>query len=170
VLAALGFIEVTEQGRAGNAEWRRPTQFRLTYRHTANANPTDEWRRVKTAEDAEAIARAARCEKQNASIGKRTKGRYGKRTRKPQIHSTDSETTCVSTDSETTSISRGGERKRSRGSGAATTTTSARTFTAKPASGDFIGEPRTFAVVVNGTVARVGVRSQRIGDLERGAA
>ena len=29
-LAALGFIEVTEEGRAGNADWRRPTQFRLT--------------------------------------------------------------------------------------------------------------------------------------------
>ncbi len=29
---ALGFLEVTESGRAGNAEFRRPNLFRLTYR------------------------------------------------------------------------------------------------------------------------------------------
>ena len=29
---ALGFLEVTERGRAGNAEWRRPNYFRLTYK------------------------------------------------------------------------------------------------------------------------------------------
>src|SRR5262249_51825691 len=28
---ALGFLEVTEQGRAGNAEFRSPNKFRLTY-------------------------------------------------------------------------------------------------------------------------------------------
>jgi hypothetical protein len=31
-LVALGFIEITERGRAGNAEWRSPNKFRLTYR------------------------------------------------------------------------------------------------------------------------------------------
>ena len=31
-LEALGFIEVTERGRGGNAEWRIPNKFRLTYR------------------------------------------------------------------------------------------------------------------------------------------
>ena len=36
-VCALGFIEITEQGRAGNAEWRRPNKFRLTYRHTGRA-------------------------------------------------------------------------------------------------------------------------------------
>src|SRR5712671_2000780 len=29
-ICALGFVEITEQGRAGNAEWRRPNLFRLT--------------------------------------------------------------------------------------------------------------------------------------------
>ena len=47
-VCALGFIEITEQGRAGNAEWRRPNKFRLTYRHTGRADQTDEWRRITT--------------------------------------------------------------------------------------------------------------------------
>jgi len=59
-LEALGFIEVTEQGRAGNAEWRRPNKFRLTYRHLDRAKPTNEWERIETNEEAEMIAKAAR--------------------------------------------------------------------------------------------------------------
>jgi hypothetical protein len=59
-LCALGFIEVTEPGRAGNAAWRRPNLFRLTTRNVGNASPTDEWRRIKTVEDAVRIARTAR--------------------------------------------------------------------------------------------------------------
>lgn len=55
---ALGFVEITEAGRAGNAEWRKPNQFRLTYRNSKYA-PTDEWRKI-TEEDAELIARSAR--------------------------------------------------------------------------------------------------------------
>jgi hypothetical protein len=56
---ALGFLEITEPGRAGNAEWRKPNVFRLTYRNT-KYGPTDEWEKTKTTEEAEAIARAAR--------------------------------------------------------------------------------------------------------------
>jgi hypothetical protein len=59
---ALGFLVVTEQGRAGNAEWRRPNLFRLTYRH-AKGIPGDgshEWRRIKTIEEALAIKAKAR--------------------------------------------------------------------------------------------------------------
>jgi hypothetical protein len=56
----LGFIEVTQRGRAGNREFRTPHKFRLTYRHTADAEPTDEWRRVTTIEDAKRIQQAAR--------------------------------------------------------------------------------------------------------------
>src|SRR5262245_52394843 len=59
-LQALGFIEITEPGRAGNAAWRRPNLFRLTYQRVGNADPTDEWRRVKTGDDAALIARTAR--------------------------------------------------------------------------------------------------------------
>jgi hypothetical protein len=57
-LVALGFIEITEPGRAGNAEFRRPTLYRITYRHT-KTDPTDEWKRIGE-DEAEVIARAAR--------------------------------------------------------------------------------------------------------------
>jgi hypothetical protein len=60
---ALGFIEITEHGRGGNAEYRMPNKFRLTHLPTGkdrDTPATDEWKRVKTTEEAEAIARAAR--------------------------------------------------------------------------------------------------------------
>jgi hypothetical protein len=60
---ALGFLEITEPGRAGNAEWRKPNVFRLTYRDT-KYTPTNEWEKIKTIEEAEAKARAARGAKQ----------------------------------------------------------------------------------------------------------
>jgi hypothetical protein len=59
-VAALGFVEITEPGRAGNAEWRRPNKFRLTYRQVGRANPTDEWSRIKTMEQAATVAKMAR--------------------------------------------------------------------------------------------------------------
>jgi len=59
-LCALGFIEITERGRSGNAAWRRPNLFRLTYRQVGNAKATDEWRGIKSLEDALLIARVAR--------------------------------------------------------------------------------------------------------------
>ena|SRR5438128_11034086 len=34
---ALGFLEVTHQGRGGNAEFRSPNKFRLTFRHLDRA-------------------------------------------------------------------------------------------------------------------------------------
>jgi DNA-binding transcriptional MocR family regulator len=79
-LEALGFVEVTERGVAGNAESRRPNLFRLTYRQCEGvlSDGTHEWRRIKTMEDAEALADAARkaktqrpyrVRKQNPSAG-----------------------------------------------------------------------------------------------------
>jgi hypothetical protein len=60
-LEALGFIEVTERGRAGPGEFRAPSFYRLTYPVVRKGNPpTNEWRQIKTIEGAEAIARAAR--------------------------------------------------------------------------------------------------------------
>jgi hypothetical protein len=59
-LAALGFIEITEQGRAGAGTWHEPNQFRLTFRHVGRARPTHEWQRIETAEQAAVVARAAR--------------------------------------------------------------------------------------------------------------
>jgi hypothetical protein len=111
-LVALGFIEVTEQGRAGNADWRRPTKFRITYRHLERAAPTDEWRRL-TEEDAINIAKHARLLKENSyrptrakqqktSDGKRTTSQCGKRTKKPRFHSAETVTTGHSAETVTT--------------------------------------------------------------------
>ena len=57
---ALGFLEIVERGRAGNAEWRRPNTFRLTYQPTRTDEPSDDWRRIASAERAVQLARQAR--------------------------------------------------------------------------------------------------------------
>ena len=58
---ALGFIKVTERGRGGNAEYRKPNLFRLTFSFTHKSDPpTNDWKQIKTLEEAEAIARGAR--------------------------------------------------------------------------------------------------------------
>jgi hypothetical protein len=59
-LVALGFIEVTEQGRAGNGEYRKPNRFRLTWRDTEDAPRTDDWKRIPTVAEARTLAEAAR--------------------------------------------------------------------------------------------------------------
>ncbi|RWL45282.1 MAG: hypothetical protein EOR60_15160 [Mesorhizobium sp.] len=108
-VVALGFVEITVEGRAGNAEWRRPNLFRLTYRHTDLTNPTDEWRKIETIEEAEQIAAAARraSEKRKSSGGKR---QFSVRNphHKPRFLGAETATTGFGADSTTTSISRGG--------------------------------------------------------------
>lgn len=60
-LEALGFVQCVERGRAGNAEFRTPSLFRLTYRHGPKGElPTHEWRSIKTIAEALEIARVAR--------------------------------------------------------------------------------------------------------------
>lgn len=59
-LVALGFVEVTEPGRAGNAEWRRPAKYRLTYRHTEDGPPTNDWKRFSSHKESVAAAKNAR--------------------------------------------------------------------------------------------------------------
>jgi len=60
---ALGFVEITRQGCAGNADQRQPSQYRLTY-HPAEGVPgygSNEWRTVAaTVEEADRIAAEAR--------------------------------------------------------------------------------------------------------------
>jgi hypothetical protein len=103
---ALGFIEVTEAGRAGCAEFKRPNLFRLTYRYLARAEPTEEWERIKTVEEAELIAQNARRSpsKNRTPVVDSVNSQYGNQHRKPDFHSTDSTTRGHSTDSTTTSI------------------------------------------------------------------
>ena len=69
--AALGFLEVTEPGRAGNAEFRSPNKFRLTYRSTRSEGATDEWRSIATMGEALSIARAARITPARGSLSVR---------------------------------------------------------------------------------------------------
>jgi hypothetical protein len=115
---ALGFAEITERGRAGNAEFRSPHKFRLTYFHAGRAPPTNEWQRIKTPEDAQALARAARREapqKTKVQWRKTPNLSGGNQHRKRQFHSAETATTRLSADSTTTSISRGGGRRRPTG-------------------------------------------------------
>jgi hypothetical protein len=59
-LDALGIAVIAEHGVAGNAADRAPNLFRLTYRPSGRALPTNEWRRIKTMEEAMMIAQTAR--------------------------------------------------------------------------------------------------------------
>jgi hypothetical protein len=63
-LVALGLVEVTQRGCAGNAEFKQPNLYRLTYRNAKGAagDGTHEWRLVKTVEQAEQIAKRARAD------------------------------------------------------------------------------------------------------------
>lgn len=91
----LGFVEITRKGRAGNAEWRQPNLFRLTYRQSRGERSygTNEWRRIGSIEEAAEIAKAARAAKPT-----RTKSQWGKSpcfrvenpNRKQPIHSGES--------------------------------------------------------------------------------
>jgi hypothetical protein len=68
---ALGFIRVTEHGRGGNAEYRKPNLFRLTFAYGRDSRadpPTHEWRHIKTTEEAEATARSARADKSGNAV------------------------------------------------------------------------------------------------------
>jgi hypothetical protein len=88
VAEALGFIRITVRGHGGNAEHRRPNLFWLTFAHSRNSRsgpPTHDWRKIKTTEDAEAIARAARANKSQAavSLGQRSATKNRNRSWKP---------------------------------------------------------------------------------------
>ena len=62
---ALGFIRITQRGRGGNADHRKENQFFPTYLpgRDRTLEPPHDWRRIKTLEEAEQIARAARANK-----------------------------------------------------------------------------------------------------------
>jgi hypothetical protein len=59
-VCALGFVELTRRGRAGNGEFRSPNLFRLTYLPAHGKAPTHDWRRFETTEEAEQAARKNR--------------------------------------------------------------------------------------------------------------
>jgi hypothetical protein len=68
---ALGFFRITARGRGGNREYRAPNKFYLTFafsRESRAKPPTDEWRKIKTVEEAKAIARNARANKNERAV------------------------------------------------------------------------------------------------------
>jgi hypothetical protein len=89
-LEALGFIFCTERGRGGPcAEFRSPSKFRITFRHSAKVNPSDEWAQIQTLEQAEAIAKEARSviSKQHSMLAKRAyQARQKTESQVPKVH------------------------------------------------------------------------------------
>lgn len=110
---ALGFLRVTVQGRAGNAEHRTPNLFRLTF-HPAKGEYgkegngcTHDWRAIESIEMAEAIARTARMQK-NSQCRKTPRFSDGNRHRKTNPPVPETITTGHGAETITTSISRVG--------------------------------------------------------------
>jgi hypothetical protein len=102
---ALGFISL-ERGRGGNAEYRTPSLFGSTFSQHRNSRcspPTDDWRRIKTVEEAEQIARVARQAKDQRAVqhGKRnwqkrqTKQKAGMEKPQPPVRKNHTETSKV---------------------------------------------------------------------------
>jgi hypothetical protein len=127
---ALGFIRVTEHGRGGNREYRRPNLFFITFAagRDQRGEPPHDWRKIKTIEEAREIAKTARSakdpqavargqryaqsqiEKRKTDAGKTHISVARSHTEKP-IHPTrDSPTTSSPEESPPRSIARGGER------------------------------------------------------------
>ncbi|WP_442580572.1 hypothetical protein ACSBOB_00775 [Mesorhizobium sp. ASY16-5R] len=109
-VVALGFVEVTERGRAGNADWRRPNVYRLTYRPTKLTEATDDWRKFASIEDADRAATAARreaLEKTKLQAHKVNQGLGLKVNRSKHFLGAESDPTGHRAKSDPTSISRG---------------------------------------------------------------
>ncbi len=90
-------------GRAGNAEFRKPNLFRLTYLST-QVGPSDEWQKI-TENEAERIARAARSPKASETKNqwrKMPRPGDGNRHRKDEIHSAETTTTSHTPETDTT--------------------------------------------------------------------
>jgi hypothetical protein len=58
----LGFVDVTEKGRAAPEDFGRPNLFRLTYLPTKSAGPTDEWQKITSEEMARERLIGLRCQ------------------------------------------------------------------------------------------------------------
>jgi hypothetical protein len=104
LLVALGFIEITETGRAGNAKWRRPSRYRLTFRDARGGySGTDEWKSI-TEEQAKMLVQTVRqqARKKSKPSGGFSRGSMGKTHRKAKNLGGDSPTTDHGGDSPTT--------------------------------------------------------------------
>ena len=67
---ALGFIKV-ERGRGGNADYRRPNKFYLTFSNWRGSKaepPGHDWKHIKSMDEAQHIAREARAAKDRNAV------------------------------------------------------------------------------------------------------
>ena len=55
VCVALGFVVITQEGRSGVGEFRKPNAFRLTYLADPPIGPSNEWSKIATIEEAKLI-------------------------------------------------------------------------------------------------------------------
>jgi hypothetical protein len=104
---ALGFLEITDHGRAGNAEWRKPNLFRLTFRPSKGnyGDGTHEWRKIATDEEARTIAAQARAPVPaigKSQCRKTTNLVPGNRTKNTRSHSSETDTTGHGAETTTT--------------------------------------------------------------------
>jgi hypothetical protein len=73
---ALGFVKITQPGAAGNEGYRRAARYLLTYvNSTGRLQPSHEWKAIKTVEEAEAIAAAARRAKDRRAVAAGSKNK-----------------------------------------------------------------------------------------------
>lgn len=101
---ALGFIEVTERGRAGSANRRAPNRFRLTFRPTKGArnDGTHEWRKIETSEQAAILAKQSRLAKSESLVAKGAGSDPRKAHQRPVGHGAETDTTGLSSETTTT--------------------------------------------------------------------
>jgi hypothetical protein len=93
---ALGFVRITERGRPSKSDFdRHPNYFELTYIHGAHGEePTHEWKRHKTLDEAINVARQARPNKDAKAVAKsRSKVSKKSDTRVGKIRPTGPEST-----------------------------------------------------------------------------
>jgi hypothetical protein len=75
-VVALGFVRITREGVAGNADECQATKFLITYQHNGSAQYLEDgWKRIKADAEAEALAEAAR--KRKGNVRARELGRKG---------------------------------------------------------------------------------------------
>ncbi|MDR3484631.1 MAG: hypothetical protein P4M05_06945 [Bradyrhizobium sp.] len=69
---ALGFLEITERGRPSESDFgRHPSLYRITYRHGPHdEQPTNEWKRHGSQEQAQRVAKMARAAKNESAVAK----------------------------------------------------------------------------------------------------
>jgi hypothetical protein len=67
---ALGFAVITRRGHGGKSGSRQPNLWRITYLNGIGSEPTHEWRKLGTYDEARKIARVARLNKSKHAVEK----------------------------------------------------------------------------------------------------